>query len=68
MNRPEMEGVVVGLPTVYTAQQVADRLEVNVETVRLMAREGEIASFKVRGARRFTEDAVQEVIDRKARD
>lgn len=56
--------MVAELPVVLTVKQVAKHLEVSPDTVRRMAREKEIESFMVRGARRFTVDAVAEYIRR----
>lgn len=55
---------MTGLPVVYTAKEVAERLAVSEDTIRRKANRGEIRSFRVGSAIRFTEDAVIDYIER----
>ena len=44
-------------------EEVADRLNVSVWTVRKLAKEGSLRSRRIAGVLRFTESDVQELID-----
>ena len=46
------------IPTILTAQEVADLIGVNVQTVYRLSRRGEIPSFKVGTLTRFSQEQI----------
>jgi excisionase family DNA binding protein len=52
----------------FTVQQVAERLQVNEQTVRRWLREGTLAGVRLAGQWRMTDADVREFIERQRRD
>ena len=52
----------------FTAQQVAERLQVNEQTVRRWLRSGELHGVRLAGSWRITETALKAFLDARSRE
>jgi excisionase family DNA binding protein len=50
------------VPVYMTPKQVAESLQIHPDTVRKLAREGKIHSYKIGDERRFTPAAIREYV------